>query len=117
MGTSDIVFIVVVIAIIVALIIWIATIFARAKRMSGASDALLAVQLEELAANPPTTTSNGPQVSGERSEPVMTAGENSLKAGAASTKEGRLTELSELHAGGLISDDELATARAKILAE
>jgi hypothetical protein len=117
MSTSDIVFIVVIIAIVVALVIWIATISARAKRMSTASDALLAVQLEEIAANPPVATSLGQQASGERSERVMTAGGSSANNGAASTKEVRLTELADLHARGLISDDELATARAKILAE
>jgi hypothetical protein len=49
----------------------------------------------------------------------MTAARNSAnpKAGASSTKEARLTELAELHSKSLISDDELAAARAKILAE
>jgi hypothetical protein len=119
MSTGDILFIVVIIAIVAALVIWVVTISARAKRMSTASDAFLAAQLQELAANPPPATSIGLQASGERSESVMTAARNSAnpKAGASSTKEARLTELAELHSKSLISDDELAAARAKILAE
>lgn len=118
MSTGDILFIVVIIAIVAALIIWIVTISARAKRMSTASDAFLAAQLEELAANPPAATI-GLQAYGERSERVATAAGNgaSPRTGASSTKETRLTELAELHSKALISDDELATARAKILAE
>jgi hypothetical protein len=119
MSTSNIIFIVAVIVVVAALVIWIVTISARAKRMSAASDAQLAIQLEELAANPPAAPLIGQQHSGERSESVMTTGDDdaSSQTDAASTKEGRLAELAALHAKGVISDDELTVARAKILAE
>jgi flagellar biosynthesis/type III secretory pathway M-ring protein FliF/YscJ len=107
MSTGDIVFIVAIVAVVAALVIWIATISARAKRMSAVSDARLATELQALAANPPAATPT------EQENPSERAGQ----AAVADSKEDRLLELAELHSKSLISDDELATARAKILAE
>ena len=106
MSTGDIIFIVAIAAIVAALIIWIVVISARAKRMSAASDARLAVELEGLAADPPAPA-----------PPGLTSPADSPQQTADGSKEDRLTELATLRGRGLISDDELATARAKILAE
>jgi hypothetical protein len=108
MSTADIVFIVVVVVVVAVLVIWIAGISARAKRMSAASDARLAMELEGLAANPPAAVEPGPK------PPSL---ENPAGPAVPSSKEVRLQELTGLHASGVISDDELAAARAKILAE
>jgi hypothetical protein len=107
MSTSDIIFIVVVVAVVAALVIWIATISVRAKRMSTAADARLATELQALAENPPPVTPMSEISASDRAGQVT----------AQPSKEVRLTELAELHSKSLISDDELADARAKILAE
>jgi FtsZ-interacting cell division protein ZipA len=107
MSTSDIIFIVVIVAVVAALVIWIATISARAKRMSAFSDARLATELQELAENPPEVTPMDQVRASERVAQVTVG----------PSKEVRLSELADLHSKSLISDDELAAARAKILAE
>jgi cytoskeletal protein RodZ len=121
MSSSNILFLVVIIVVIVGLVIWIASISARAKRVSAASDARLASQLAELAANPPTPDKPFEQETpAERSAQVIAMAEDdeeALAQIASSTKASRLAELSELHAAGTITDDELAAARAKILSE
>jgi hypothetical protein len=106
MSTGDIIFIVAIIAAVAALVIWIAIISARAKRLSAASDARLATELHVLAANPPAAA-----------PPSLVTPTVHPYAVDDSTKEERLSELADLRARSLISDDELATARAKILAE
>jgi hypothetical protein len=118
--TGNVLFVVILIVVVAGLVIWIATISARAKRMSAASDARLAAQLQELAANPPATTPFAEETPAERSEQViaMARDDDATPATVVSaTKEERLAELAELHAKNAISDDELAAARAKILAE
>jgi len=118
MGST--VFIVVVVVVVAALVIWIATISARAKRMSAASDARLAMQLQDIADNPPVTKPFAEETPAERSEQVIAMARDddaSPETIAASTKAERLTELSDLHSKGSITDDELAAARARILAE
>ena len=120
MTSANILFLLVLVVVVAALVIWIATISARAKRMSTASDARLAAQLQDIADNPPVTKPFDQETPAERSEQViaMARDDDATPAVvASSTKEERLTELSELHAKGTISDDELSTARAKILAE
>ncbi|HEX3680591.1 MAG TPA: hypothetical protein VHU90_12790 [Galbitalea sp.] len=107
MSPSDIIFIVVIVAVVAALAIWIATISARAKRMSSAADARLATELQTLAENPPPVTPMS-EISAADRAGYVTDGPS---------KEVRLTELAELHSKSLISDEELAAARAKILAE
>jgi hypothetical protein len=107
MTPSDIIFIVVIVAVVAALVIWIATISARAKRMSTAADARLATELQALAENPPPVTPMSEISASDRGGQVTVG----------PSKEVRLTELAELHSKSLISDDELAAARAKILAE
>ena len=107
MSPGDIIFIVVIVAVVAALVIWIATISARAKRMSTASDARLATELHALAENPPPATPMSEDGDSDPAEQVTVG----------PSKEVRLTELAALHSKSLISDDELAAARAKILAE
>jgi hypothetical protein len=118
--SGNVLFVVVLIVVVVGLVIWIASISARAKRMSAASDARLAAQLSELAANPPVDKPFDEETPAERSEQVIAAARDDDATPAeviASSKEDRLTELEALHAKGAISDTELAAARAKILAE
>jgi ABC-type multidrug transport system fused ATPase/permease subunit len=118
--TGNVLFVIVVIVVVIALVIWIASISSRAKRVSEASDARLAAQLAEFAANAPVTKPFAEQTPAERSEAVIEAATDDDETPAqiaAKTKAERLTELGELHDKGAISDDELAAARAKILAE
>lgn len=113
-------FVVVLIVVVVGLVIWIASISSRARRMSAASDARLAAQLQDIAENPPATKPFDEETPAERSEAVIEAAtdDDETPAQIASrTKAERLTELADLHGKGAISDDELAAARAKILAE
>jgi hypothetical protein len=120
MSTGNILFVVVLIVVVAALVIWIATISARAKRMSAASDARLAAQLQSIASNPPVAKPFEQETPAERSEQVIAMAHDDDETPAAiavSTKAERLVELSELHAKGAITDGELAAARAKILAE
>lgn len=120
MAMSNILFLLVLIIMVAALVIWIATITARAKRMSAASDARLAWQLQDIADNPPTAKPLAHKSPADDPEPVVAmAPDDSASAGPAAdrTKEDRLTEIDALRATGAISDDELAAARAKILAE
>jgi sensor histidine kinase regulating citrate/malate metabolism len=117
---ANILFVVVVIVVAAALVIWIATISSRAKRMSSASDARLVSQLQDVANNPPATKPFADETSAERSEQVIAMAQDdddTPAAVVASTKAERLTELADLHSKGTITDDELAAARAKILAE
>jgi sensor histidine kinase regulating citrate/malate metabolism len=117
---SDVLFVVILIVVVVALVIWIATISSRAKRMSAASDARLAAQLQDVANNPPVVKPFDQETPAERSEQVIAMASDDDATPAeivARTKEERLTELSALHAKGSITDDELAAARARILAE
>ena len=117
---GNIVFILAAVVVVAALVIWIATISARAKRMSAASDARLASQLQDIAANPPVSKPFNQETPAERSEQVVAMARDddaTPEALVASTKAERLTELSDLHSKGSITDDELAAARAKILAE
>jgi hypothetical protein len=120
MNTLTIIYVVVLVVVIVAIVIWIATISRRAKRMSEASDARLAAQLADFAKNPPATKPFDQETAAERSEQVVAMAEDDDETPAqiaTATKESRLAELADLHAKGAISDDELAAARAKILAE
>ena len=120
MNTGNILFVVGLIVVVAALVIWIATISARAKRMSEASDARLAIQLQDIANASPATKPFDQETPAQRSEQVIAmAGDDDATPATvvARTKEARLTELSDLHARGTISDDELAAARAKVLAE
>jgi uncharacterized membrane protein len=118
--TGDILFVVILVVIVVALVVWIATISARAKRIAAASDARLAAQLQDIANNPPAVKPFAQETPSERSEQVIAMARDddaTPETVVSSTKEERLTELSALHAKGSITDEELATARAKILAE
>ena len=100
--------------IVLGLVIWIVTIYRRAKGVSDASDARLnarlyaaAAELPEVPQGPPTqapTVAPNPQLA-------------TVDAGPSGPKESRLAELADLRSRGLISDEELAAARAKILAE
>ena len=119
-GTTSLLFVMVLVVVVAGLVIWIVTISARAKRMSEASDARLAAQLKEIADNPPVAKPFEQETPAERSEQVIAmASDEDLTPAAvvASTKEDRLAELADLHTRGTITDDELAIARAKILAE
>src|ERR1700712_1890497 len=121
MTSANLLFLVVLVVVVVALVIWIATISARARRVSDASDARLAEKLSEIAKNPPVAPKPFDQETpAERSEQVIAMAGDDDETPAqvnAATKASRLTELADLHAKGAITDDELAAARAKILAE
>jgi hypothetical protein len=113
-------FVVVMVVVIIALVIWIATISSRAKRISSASDARLAAALRDIADNPPTPKPFDQETPAERSEQVIAMARDDDATPTeviASTKAERLAELAELHSTSAITDDELAAARAKILAE
>jgi uncharacterized membrane protein len=120
MVSGNFLFVIVLIVVVVALVIWIASISTRAKRMSAASDARLAAQLQEIADNPPVTKPFDQETPAERSEAVIEAASDDDLTPAqveSRTKAERLTELAELHDKGAITDEELAAARARILAE
>jgi cytoskeletal protein RodZ len=121
MGTSDILFIVIFVVVIVGLVVWIASISRRAKQASAASDQRVAAQLQASMADLPKTKSFADETPAERSANIIADGTDASlvpeDASPGALKETRLAELADLHARGLISDDELATARAKILAE
>jgi hypothetical protein len=108
MSAANIIFIVGLVVVIGGLVIWIATISARARRMSAVSDARLDAQLQNIADNPSIA------LSPPREAPTA---QSASAAGSVKTKDERLAELAELHAKGSITDAELAAARAKILAE
>ena len=120
MSTTTLVSLLVFVVVIAALVIWVALIARRARRASEASDARLAAQLAEIAKNPPAAKAFEDETPAERSEQVIAMARDDDATPAEvvnSTKAERLTELSDLHAKGNITDDELAAARAKILAE
>lgn len=118
---GNIIFLVVLVVIVIGLVVWIATISRRAKAAASASDARLAAQLQAVAEELPKSKPFADETPAERSAAVVAAGTDPElvpeDASPAATKETRLAELAELHGKGLISDDELASARAKILAE
>ena len=117
----NVIFVVVVIVVVVGLVIWIAIVSRRAKANAAASDARLAVQLQAAAQDLPATKAFADETPAERSAAVVEAGTDPdlvpEDATPPATKATRLAELADLHTKGLISDDELAAARAKILAE
>jgi uncharacterized membrane protein len=117
---SNVLFVVVLIVVVAIIVIWIAMISARAKRISAASDARLAAQLQDMVNNPEAAKAFADETPAERSEQVITMARQDDAIPPvliSSTKEERLAELSDLHAKGAITDDELTAARAKILAE
>jgi hypothetical protein len=117
---SNVLFVVVLIVVVAIIVIWIAMISARAKRISAASDARLAAQLQDMVNNPEAAKAFADETAVERSEQViaMARQDDAIPPVIiSSTKGERLAELSDLHAKGAITDDELAAARAKILAE
>jgi len=120
--TSNVVFTLVFVVVIIALIIWIVAISQRAKKASADSDARLATQLQAFAAELPEKSKDfADETPAERSDAVIAAAEDPTlvpeDASPLNLKASRLAELSDLHDKGLISDEELAMARAKILAE
>lgn len=121
MVASDIVFVVIFIVVIVGLVVWIASISRRAKQASLASDNRVAMQLKASMADLPPTKSFADETPAERNANIIADGTDASlvpeDATPAALKETRLSELADLHTRGLISDDELAAARAKILAE
>jgi hypothetical protein len=121
MGTSDIIFIVVFILVVAGLVLWIASISRRARQASAASDQRVAAQLQASMADLPKTKPFADETPAERNANIIADGGDPAlvpeAASPAALKETRLAELGDLHSRGLISDDELATARAKILAE
>jgi hypothetical protein len=121
MGISDILFVVIFIAVIVGLVIWIAGISRRAKQASAASDDRVAQQLQAALADLPKAKPLADETPAERGANLIADGADPAlvpeDASPAALKETRLDELADLHTRGLISDDELAAARANILAE
>jgi hypothetical protein len=113
--------------IVVALVVWIAVIYSRAKQVSDASDARLNARLYAAAATLPsesasdedtrTPADSQPPLSKPAAPVVRYPMPGSPDAAPSGPKDARLAELGDLHERGLISDGELAAARAKILAE
>ncbi|HEX4442243.1 MAG TPA: SHOCT domain-containing protein [Galbitalea sp.] len=110
----NIIFAVVFGVIVVALVIWIVTIYRRARRVSDASDARLNSRLYAAVAELPEVPQGAPtQAPTVAPKPLA----DPVDAAPSGPKESRLAELADLHARGLITDEELTTARAKVLAE
>jgi type II secretory pathway pseudopilin PulG len=121
MDSSGIIVVVVFVVVIAGLVLWIASISRRAKQSSAASDQRIAQQLQAAMVDLPPTKPFADETAAERNANIISDGTDPAldpeDASPAALKETRLAELGDLHARGLISDDELATARAKILAE
>jgi hypothetical protein len=121
--SANLIFAVVFGVIVVALVIWIAAIYRRAKQVSNASDARLNARLYAAAAELPTASDRdvgsdaAAQFAPSKSAAVGHPLPGSPDAAPSGPKVSRLAELVDLHERGLISDDELAAARASILAE
>lgn len=117
----NVLFTVIFVVVIIGLVGWIVMVSVRARRANAASDARLAAQLQMIAAEPPKAKSFADETPAEKSAAVVAAAEDPTlvpeDASPANLKASRLAELGDLHDKGLISDEELATARAKILAE
>ena len=116
----DLIFTIVFAVIVLALLIWIVAIYRRAKRATDASDARLNARLYAAVSSLPETTGHAQTTSGApQPDPVADAldGAPSIDATPSGRKDERLAELDDLHGRGLITDDELAAARARILAE
>ena len=104
----------------VGLIVWVVVIVRRARNITKASDSTLNArlyaavneQVKHDSVTGPTATKSTPAIL----TPVDSTTDPS-DAKATGPKEARLAELADLHERGLISDDELAAARSKILSE
>jgi hypothetical protein len=122
--TANTIFFVVTPIVVIGLTVWIVIFLRRASRITGASNNRLVTDIASL--RPPTAGAT-PQVPasvtgssiawdtlpwGEPQAPTRPVVEP-----PASSIEGKLAELNDLHARKLISDEELAVARAKVLAE
>jgi hypothetical protein len=109
------------VVVIVGLVVWIASISRRAKQASAASDDRVAMQLRAAMTDLPPTKSFADETPAERNANIIADGTDPAldpeDASPTALKATRLSELADLHTRGLISDDELASARAKILAE
>jgi hypothetical protein len=124
-ATENAIFIVGSVIIVAGLVIWVAILVRRASRVSRASDIRLATDIASLAAPDKDANSQVPASPTGSSiawdtlpwDQPQSPAPTPLAELPANSLEGRLAELSDLHARGLITDDELATARAKVLAE
>jgi hypothetical protein len=130
-ANTDVAFIAGTAVVLVGLAIWIAVFFRRASRIVRSGSGRLDDSLSSLSPPPagmapqiPASSTgssiawdtlpwNDPQVADRRD--VDPAADSSTPVPG--SIESRLAELGELHARHLISDDELAAARAKVLAE
>jgi hypothetical protein len=111
--TTDEIFLLVFGLVAAALIIWVIVIVRRAQGITNASESRLNTRLY-AAVNDSTLT----DVPAAPIAPAPIASAAAPKGTAPSgSKETRLAELSDLHDRGLIDENELAAARAKILAE
>ena len=98
----------------IGLIIWVVVIVVRARQVTGASEDRLNARLYAAMNNlPPNEASIPKPLPPKNGAPAA----GSASSSPVETKESRLAGLTDLHDRGLISDDELAAARAKILAE
>jgi hypothetical protein len=123
-ATANLVFIVGAVVVLGGLGTWITIFLRNASRIARASDGRLVTDLAALSA-PPTgsspqvpASSTGSSIAWDNlpwSEPQTAP--KPVVAPAAGSAEGKLAELNDLHARGLITDEELATARAKVLAD
>lgn len=124
-ATENAIFIVGTVIIVGGLVIWLVVFARRAARIARASDIRLATDIASLAApdkdaSPQVPASDtGSSIAWDTLpwDQPQSAALDPVAEPAANTLEGRLAELKELHDRGLITDDELAAARAKVLAD
>jgi hypothetical protein len=135
-ATINVLFVVVAVLVIAGLVTWIVIVVRRASRITRTGDARLAAELQSAVRNPPAAANPSvdvapvavPSVMGPFDPvlPVMGGASDAVATPSVSPVpdaapvdgvEARLTRLDGLHARGVITDRELAEARAKILAE
>jgi hypothetical protein len=124
-ATENAVFIVGTVIIVAGIAVWLVVLARRASRAARASDIRLATDIASLAAPDKDATPHLPASATGSSiawdtlpwdQPQSEAPAPPAEP-AANTLAGRLAELNDLHARKLITDEELAAARAKVLAE
>jgi hypothetical protein len=124
-ATENAIFIVGTVIIVSGLITWLVVFARRAARFSRASDIRLATDIASLAAPDKDASPQIPASATGSSiawdtlpwDQPQSATPQPVAGPAASSIEGRLAELNDLHARKLITDEELAAARAKVLAD
>jgi hypothetical protein len=114
-ATINVLFVVVAVLVVAGLVTWVVLVVRRASSNTRTGDARLAAELQSAVRNPPVAGPT-PTVVAPDAAPVSPA-TGASDASPVDDIEARLARLAGLHARGVITDRELAEARAKILAE